>query len=305
MSMGIMPILHLYLTQLCSKQQHRHRHSPPGGTRLAHIGDRTHIRWLSGAFGVGALGLFTTFLGTDAIAQSTSPGSFATQNYRERFIQQWPVEFQDDLRALVNNADSGDQSKSQVRPPLETEAENLEALIQQDLVVTDQTTSATSFTLPSLWWIHQSLTARFDGDRESAPTQDNAPNIDNRDANEAPPLPPVIDTWIAYRGSAQEPRRVDLVINNRIWNQLSYLERYTLVQQFGTSTQEFGYNLRVFSGDQPVSFYVCDFNLAPSSTALSSAQDLPRAENLEVPCLIVLSPVGRGVISETTELSAP
>ncbi|MEO0826588.1 MAG: hypothetical protein AAFX95_06125 [Cyanobacteria bacterium J06639_16] len=310
--MGILPTLPPNLPRLLSRQQHLqcvdHGLNRPRGIGSNLGVHRSWGRWLS-ILGFGTFGVTIGVFVTDVMAQSDPPSSSFAPNRREQFIQQQPAQFRDELRALINHAGSFDQPDSQVRPPLETDREKIENLIQQELVVTDRTTSTTTFTLPSLWWIHQALIERFDGDRETAPTRTVNTDQDNADADETaplPPLPPVIDTWIAYRGNPQHPRRVDLVINSRIWNQLTYLERYTLVQQFGTSTQEFSYNLRVFSGDQPVSLYVCDFN-SGSTTPLevSSSRDLPRAENLEIPCLLLLSAQGRGAISGSTPLSDP
>ncbi|MEM8543048.1 MAG: hypothetical protein AAGF66_03525 [Cyanobacteria bacterium P01_H01_bin.119] len=222
------------------------------------------------------------------------------RNNREAYIRQQPERFWDELRALINDSYTGfDRPNSPVFPPLDVEPD--EALVDQGLVITDQTASATSFTLPSLWWVQQSLIARFDGNREQAPDDDAAsPRGRSNTASEdaAAPLPPVIETWLAYRDADQTPIRVDLVLNNRVWNQLSYIERYALVEEFGLSTQAYGYNLRVFAGENPVSIYVCDFEVS-RTTAVRQAANIevdPDADS-EVPCLLLLPARGRGQFS--------
>ena len=232
--------------------------------------------------------------------QPETPTSSFTLSRREQFIQRQPVQYQDELRALINTSVGPVDPDSLVRPPLNTEPD--EALVQSGLVITDETTSSTDFTLPSLWWIQQSLVERFDSDREEPPTRSLAPDLGDIDSDETDNLPPIIDTWIAYRGSAEHPRRVDLVVNERLWDQLTYLERYSIVEWFGTSAQEFGYSMRVFADDQPVSLYVCDFSSIPPPAAQS--RDLPQLNNLDVPCLLLLSARGRGAVSGSSPLSA-
>lgn len=58
-------------------------------------------------------------------------------------------------------------------------------------VITDSTISTTSLTPPSLWWQQEQTSLSL-----GAPQQ-------------------LLNTWIAFQGSSQEPRRIDLVINPR------------------------------------------------------------------------------------------
>jgi len=68
----------------------------------------------------------------------------------------------------------------------------------------------------------------------------------------------LIEQWRAYRVTEPVPNSlnpnsfnyVDVIVNQRIWNLLSYFERYAFISQFGSETKEYGYSLRVFhSGD--------------------------------------------------------
>lgn len=78
----------------------------------------------------------------------------------------------------------------------------------------------------------------------------------------------LVEQWQAYRVNEQglsgesfsTLNYVDVIVNQRIWNLLSYFERYAFILQFGLATKDYGYSLRVFhSGD------VANFNDAITS----------------------------------------
>ena len=93
----------------------------------------------------------------------------------------------------------------------------------------------------------------------------------------------MIDSWRAYddaEESGKPIRHVDVVVNGQIWPLLTYLERYTVITQFGERAQSYGYQLRVFTGNRLVGLHVCDF-----TTDLSN----PR-------CAVELNYLGQGAI---------
>jgi hypothetical protein len=107
--------------------------------------------------------------------------------------------------------------------------------------VTATTISETTLAIPSLWWVRDQFAAekRY-GSR-------------------------LIENWIAYPAQRNSPGRVDFVVNRQLWSQLDYLQRYSFIHEFGTSTGSYGYNLRVF--DNQANFlaaYTCDFSAAQS-----------------------------------------
>jgi len=81
---------------------------------------------------------------------------------------------------------------------------------------------------PSLFWIQDQMGARYGSDR-------------------------LVDQWQAYQVkdvTGTSLNYVDAIVNERIWDLLTYFERYAFMEQFGTAAQDYGYHLRVFhTGD--------------------------------------------------------
>lgn len=95
---------------------------------------------------------------------------------------------------------------------------------QGQLVASSTRLSLTEISQPSLVWIEDQLGSRYGSDR-------------------------LVQQWQAYQ-TDDGFQYVDVVVNESIWNLLSYFERYGFVLQFGTAAKSYGYNLRVFhSGD--------------------------------------------------------
>lgn len=131
---------------------------------------------------------------------------------------------------------------------LKTEPANLH-LLQPDNVPTDgsivtmRTMSQTEMTIPSLWWAQEQFGGKL------------------------------LTHWMAYQGDDQTVRRVDLIINQPVWNAINYLQRYTFLNRFGTELREDGYNVRVLSvldrrtdEVEVLGMYVCE----PSTVAAVS-----------------------------------
>ncbi len=103
-------------------------------------------------------------------------------------------------------------------------------------VITDDMVSQDGLTTPSLWWAQ----SQFGGK--------------------------LLEHWLAYPGSPDSPRRVDIVVDRQLWGLSTYLQRYTFVNQFGMAAKEFGYNLRVFNDQgNPLASYACNFPPLPSN----------------------------------------
>ena len=147
-----------------------------------------------------------------------------------------------------------------------------------DQAITQDTISETSLTLPSLWWSRDQIVAAV-GD-----------------------LPQFIDVWVAFRGSEEQPRRVDVVVNPQIWNLLNYLERYAVLNQFGSAAKSFGYSTRFFRGLDLTGAYICDFSQYPGletdpAPTLSNLSEEALKEALKrIDCMIELDYRGRGSI---------
>ncbi|PSN16924.1 hypothetical protein C7293_00660 [filamentous cyanobacterium CCT1] len=109
--------------------------------------------------------------------------------------------------------------------------------------------SADTMTLPSLWWNRDSLTSHLGGRR-------------------------LVDSWISYQVKDSGTTVIDVVINPQIWSILTYNERYAVLNQFGTTARDFGYNLRFFQGNsrnyRMMGLYACDFVNQPAAPLPSS-----------------------------------
>lgn len=70
----------------------------------------------------------------------------------------------------------------------------------------------------------------------------------------------LIDRWQADH----QQKQIDLVVNWQLWSLLDYIERYRIVNQFGTVTREYGYSLRIFNHDrQCLAAYHYNFSTQP------------------------------------------
>jgi hypothetical protein len=124
-----------------------------------------------------------------------------------------------------------DQEKCQ--PPLST------GLLDPDLPLgqTDRTISQEHLTLPSLWWTRDEFAARSSLGKK------------------------LIDSWLICPASLNAPQHVQMVLNAQIWSLLEYFERYEFLHLFGTVTSNSGYNLWLYSDENPVlAAYTCDYH---------------------------------------------
>lgn len=96
---------------------------------------------------------------------------------------------------------------------------------QGTLVAASDRISLTHISQPSLIWIQDQLGDRYGTDR-------------------------LVEQWQAYHAidnNGKSVDYVDVIVNQRIWDLLSYFERYGFISQFGTAAQSYGYQLRVFN----------------------------------------------------------
>ncbi|NJN87641.1 MAG: hypothetical protein HC881_16700 [Leptolyngbyaceae cyanobacterium SL_7_1] len=69
----------------------------------------------------------------------------------------------------------------------------------------------------------------------------------------------MLNAWVAHQGTDGTPRRVDLIINQPVWNAINYLQRYTFLNQFGTELRQDGYSVRVFNRQADLlGAYICE-----------------------------------------------
>jgi len=118
------------------------------------------------------------------------------------------------------------------------EPKNSERLCQipksdRNKVITQETISETGLTIPSLWWRKQLLD----------------------------PEGEIIINWQAHT----DLKVVYLTVNRKQWNSLDYIQRYKIVNNFGTVARQYQYNLGIIS-DRKICLatYNCDFSLKPN-----------------------------------------
>ncbi|MEM8610536.1 MAG: hypothetical protein AAGF93_00850 [Cyanobacteria bacterium P01_H01_bin.105] len=150
-------------------------------------------------------------------------------------------------------------------------------------IATDSNPSPQNFTAPSLWWQQRQVGELVHSDR-------------------------LIDSWRAYpdtntdNDTGTSLAHVDVIVNSQIWRLLNYLERYSLITQFGKSAKSYGYQLRLFADNRLVGLQVCEFSAATVMTGVSApdAGNLSTATALAEPdittCAIELNYFGQGTI---------
>lgn len=125
-------------------------------------------------------------------------------------------------------------------------------------IVTENTLSAQSMTVPSLWWA-----------REQSPPQS-------------------ITNWIADRDRQQ----IFLLVNNEYWNRLDYLGRYQTLIKFGRVARDYGYSLKICNSQKVVQArYLCEPKDSPIAS-LKISNDLERTEP-QTSCKIWIDSTGK------------
>lgn len=99
-------------------------------------------------------------------------------------------------------------------------------------VITANTISQQQLTVPSLWWAQEQSEDRL------------------------------LSNWIAYPPNNSQAGRVDLIVNEQIWNDILVdIERYSFVNRMGSVARTYGYNIRVFNDEKELlATYTCNFN---------------------------------------------
>ncbi|AFZ42479.1 hypothetical protein PCC7418_0242 [Halothece sp. PCC 7418] len=65
----------------------------------------------------------------------------------------------------------------------------------------------------------------------------------------------LVTDWEANPGT----KMIHLVVNNRFWQTLDYLDQYSLINQFGTVAREYNYNLSLVSQQEDcLATYTCN-----------------------------------------------
>lgn len=145
-------------------------------------------------------------------------------------------------------------------------------------IVTENTISQSQLTIPSLWWAEEQFGGKL------------------------------LDYWVAYDGSNQTLRRIDLMVSQPVWARYNYLERYAFIHHFGTTARDFGYSMRVFNwqGDL-LAAYICDFAPLQDAVAPFSSTIAPDLDTILPTCSVFLDSTGTGALSgaDTTSPFAP
>ena len=100
-------------------------------------------------------------------------------------------------------------------------------------IITADTVFQQQLTVPSLWWAQEQSEKKL------------------------------LENWIAYPPTNSKAGRVDLIVNEQIWNEvLEGVERYSFVNRLGTVARSYGYNIRVFNDEKELlATYTCNLSL--------------------------------------------
>jgi hypothetical protein len=139
--------------------------------------------------------------------------------------------------------------------------------IQPGSLLTNTSVSAEAMTLPSLWWTRDSIPPQLGRHR-------------------------LVDSWVSYTIQDADVQMVDVMINGQFWRALSMPQRYGVLTQFGSSAQEFGYQLRFFQNNgysaRMIGLYACEAtgNTVPSAAIAPTTHclvtvDVPRITQLQ------------------------
>ena len=180
-------------------------------------------------------------------------------------------------------SDTDESLSSQVLLSEEIEAmcnlNNQQPRTDDGAIATNSNPSPRYFTAPSLWWQQRQVGRLVRSDR-------------------------LIESWRAYPNTGADAdididhaslAHVDVVVNNQIWQLLNYLERYSLINQFGESAKSYGYQLRLFTDNRLVGLQVCDFSNTASNPSNSSTTTVPSGA-APLSCAIELNYFGQGTI---------
>jgi hypothetical protein len=93
-----------------------------------------------------------------------------------------------------------------------------------------------NLTVPSLWWAQKQFGSNL------------------------------LNYWVAYPGTDGTPPRVELLVDQQVWNQTNYINRYAFINQIGTDAKDFGYDVRIFTWrGELLGAYICNFDAAPTN----------------------------------------
>lgn len=175
-------------------------------------------------------GIFFTSYAIIAFAGSLSRRAVAETAVSERAVSERidasaPVQ----LAQAVASPETG-TSLEDVRSRL-TDLETLPLFLPPErgtLESADDRLSATQLSRPSFAWIRDQVASRYSNDINPGE---------------------IVSQWQAYT-TTDGFKYVDVVVNETRWERLSYFKRYGFTVQFGTVTNSYGYQLRVFhTGD--------------------------------------------------------
>ncbi len=86
----------------------------------------------------------------------------------------------------------------------------------QEEIIAEENIALSGVTIPNLWWAREQFDP-FDGR--------------------------LINNWLPNH----QLKQIDLTVNWQLWTLLDYLGRYRFINQLGTVTRKYGYNLRIIN----------------------------------------------------------
>ncbi len=141
-----------------------------------------------------------------------------------------------------------------------SEGDLFRRLVVPDSIVRNSSPSAETMTWPSLWWNQDSIPEQLGGRR-------------------------LVDAWVTYRLQGSPIQVMDVMVNSQFWQKLTLPERYGVLQAFGDTAQQLGYQLRFFESNgytaHFLGLYACFSSSSPLGVSCQASLDTIRLGQLQ------------------------
>ncbi|MGF1458540.1 MAG: hypothetical protein ACFBSG_05885 [Leptolyngbyaceae cyanobacterium] len=142
-------------------------------------------------------------------------------------------------------------------------------------IITPETVSLYSATLPSLWW-----------SRDQLPTLWRvAPNSTVRVEGYR-----LVRDWTAFYSNSAETAVIDVQVDPQYWNRLNYFQQYAILRRFGGAGMIYGYHVRIYNSISLVGVHSCDFSSIRDTAESPEGQIDGLADLSQVNCTASIGP---------------
>lgn len=141
-------------------------------------------------------------------------------------------------------------------------------------VVTEESASLFTPTLPNLWWTRDQLPTVW---RVSADTTVRVAGYR------------LIREWTAFHSNAVDAAIIDVQVDPQYWNRFNNFQQFAILRQLGATGMYYGYHVRVYNSIDLAGIHACDYTDVPAITD-SPAGEIPISELESVNCSAAIGP---------------